>query len=182
MIMKCSPHTACVAASFFVLLGAGIAVCAPILPKGPKTASMVASLQGVRKFSVEVHATRPDVLDQIDLPIRKIESRIRQMLRSKGAEVVPPEEGVARLVMRVVILHEPKVPDAVAYSFSLRVDQSARIERLGSSLHLPTYTITSTGLEHADDVRMNASRNFGLMLDAFVDDLDKLERLPETRR
>ena len=130
---------------------------APILPSSP-LADQVRSLAGLSTLRLLVEPVSAD-LAAMGIDAEDLAADQSAELRRAGLEVVDEsdqperESTLPRLTIEIIGVQEPKLPDAIAFSVNLMLEQQVRIERLDKVISVPTYVRHATALVPKEEAR-----------------------------
>lgn len=164
-----------------IAFGAGLAMLAalvpagrgaPILPSSP-LADQVRSLAGLSTLRLVVDPVS-DELAAMDVDAEDLAADRRAGLRRAGFQVLDEsdqaerESTLPRLTIQIIGVQEPKLPDAIAFSVNLMLEQEVRIERLDRVMAVPTYVRHATALVPKEEARKTIDRTTDHLVDQFL--------------
>ena len=149
-----------------ILLAALMATAAPIIPSKTMLPYAVRSLAELDQLQVRIMPFT-DLPPQLQLSAERVESIWRRKLVAAGFDVVD-DENTPRLELKVKVLSDPDVPDALAMLAVISLKQKVNITRLNKQMPLATYTRAYTSIEPTDRTVKTVGHMLEAMIDGFI--------------
>ena len=149
-----------------ILLAALMATAAPKVPSKTKLPYAVRSLAKLDQLQLRIIPFR-HLPPQVELTAEKVKSMWRRKLVAAGIEVVD-DDNTPRLELKVDVLSDPDVPDALAVLAVLSLKQEVHITRLNRQMPLATFTRAYTSMEPTDRTVQKLGPMFETMIEGFI--------------
>lgn len=165
-------------AATLLLLLATWSRTAPVMPSRPLAKGSVLSLAKIEKVNLDIRSI-PRMLESEGIRPASVRGKWSQMLQDEGIAVTAKDqfdESVPTLELKVLVGKDEKIPNAVLCYLEVRLNQSARFERLDRELVVPTYVKASATMEAQEDLASAIRTSLRTMLKSFVRDVRKAGR------
>lgn len=156
-----------IAASFIAVFSSSLFVMAvPYTLAPPRVLEETYSLANIKAFSVEVQSEDlPGITDEVT-------NQIIDRLADAEYEIVNDPE-VPRLVLHISTAMDPQQPDGLALAMIVAVHQPISVERLESTLVVPTFTSSHIKLTTHGDVKKVVLRQCPRLMDFMIELMSK---------
>ncbi len=150
-----------------------VALAAPFLETSSRLPDQVRSLARVESISLQIDLS-PE-LEKRKITNRRLLPRWRRRLEDAGYEVRDGADA-ALLVLSVSAVTDPNIPDVVAFTPYLALEQKARVG--GDDLRVPTYVDILVGMVHLEreDLEESVTGALNDMFNRFVQVQDQARR------
>jgi len=149
---------------------AAVVTAAPKAPPKRQSQQQVQGLVGLTQVQVRIDEVNLDP-KLVGVTRQMIEDTLHKRLSQVGIRLVKRLPNSPQLVFRTLVIHDPRVPNAVAYEFRIQIERDVRVVGVDQTLRLPTYMLTATVLEHKDDALNNGPEHMDQLVNNFVKDL-----------
>ncbi len=162
----------CVTAAALVLVVTSGSRTAPILPNDRLPPGDVLSLGRIVKLNLDIRPV-PERLFKEGIRTATVRRDWSRMLESVGMAVVPEEEinQLPTLTLRILTGTDEDVGDAILCYIDLRLEQSARFDRIGRELVVPTYVKANVTMEAPEQLGTAVKSSLDLMVATFARDV-----------
>lgn len=144
------------------------AMAGPLLPSKRRPSDRIQSLGNLQRMRVQVENLKSDESFETEITKELIESRIKYHFDRVGIQIAEDEADVPLFIFRNHVVGDESVPDGVAFTFLLLVQQNVHLPRLKIDIHVPTFVTAAVSLEHKDDFDKLSRQRIDSILSRFV--------------
>ena len=144
------------------------AVAGPILPAKRRPSDRIRSLAQLQQMRVQVESLKSEETFETEITKEWIESRIKYHFERVGIQIADDEADAPVFIFRNHIVGDESVPDGVAFTFLLLVQQDVHLPRLKIDIQVPTFATAAVSLEPKDEFDKIAQLRIDSILNRFV--------------
>lgn len=133
------------------LVSAAAVLAGPFMPDRGAVPDRVRAARGLERARVQV-AQISGALEEEGVTREKITRLWRTRLRAEGIAIAEAGEEAPTVVLSLKILPHDRHEDVVAYGLFMTLDQRVHVERLDTTMVIPTYVNNLAGVTDRNDL------------------------------